>query len=66
MQGQEKNSDSKRQFRLFSYLCRRSCILELNLRFKKKLNLFGISLGLHYLCTAVGGVPACFGVPAVR
>ena len=29
---QEKCSDSRLQFRLFSYLCRRSCILKLNLR----------------------------------
>jgi len=33
MQDLEKNSDSWHRFRLFSYLCRPSCILELNLRY---------------------------------
>ena len=31
-----KNSDSWHLFRLFSYLCRRSCILELNLRWLQR------------------------------
>ena len=43
MQGQEKNSDSRLRFRLFSYLCRRSCILELNLRWKKSSKMFWLS-----------------------
>ena len=43
MQGLEKNLDLWHQFRLFSYLCRHSCILELNLPFDKKITFFFVS-----------------------